>query len=165
MSQFQVLLWCPKQRSLPFTLVSPNGQFKCSCGWLEKFKQRHGISFKSVCGEEKSVDLSGKRLKNGTGLCPFFWKNTSQRIFTMGMRLLSFTDWCLTKLLSSWVNFNGGKQSKERITLRLCASMSGISKLWLFVLILDVSKMLNHRQHSRRPTRKHGRWGIYSPSW
>lgn len=30
--------------------------FKASSGWLEKFKVRQGISFKRVCGEEKSVD-------------------------------------------------------------------------------------------------------------
>ena len=36
----------------------PDGQFKCYSGWLERFKQRHGISFKRVCGEEKSVDVN-----------------------------------------------------------------------------------------------------------
>ncbi|GBM10573.1 hypothetical protein AVEN_21904-1 [Araneus ventricosus] len=29
---------------------------KASNGWLEKFQIRHNISFKSICGEEKSVD-------------------------------------------------------------------------------------------------------------
>ncbi|GBM31220.1 hypothetical protein AVEN_193350-1 [Araneus ventricosus] len=30
--------------------------FKASNGWLEKFWTRHNISFKFICGEEKSVD-------------------------------------------------------------------------------------------------------------
>ena len=30
--------------------------FKASNGWLEKFRTRHNISFKQICGEEKSVN-------------------------------------------------------------------------------------------------------------
>ncbi|GBN73511.1 Tigger transposable element-derived protein 6 [Araneus ventricosus] len=32
------------------------GTFKTSNGWLEKFRTRHNISFKQICGEEKSVN-------------------------------------------------------------------------------------------------------------
>jgi Tc5 transposase DNA-binding domain/CENP-B N-terminal DNA-binding domain len=31
--------------------------FEASSGWLTKFTARHGISFKSICGESKAVDL------------------------------------------------------------------------------------------------------------
>ncbi|GBM73643.1 hypothetical protein AVEN_195936-1 [Araneus ventricosus] len=30
--------------------------FKASNGWLEKFRTCHNISFKQICGEEKSVN-------------------------------------------------------------------------------------------------------------
>ncbi|GBO38468.1 Tigger transposable element-derived protein 6 [Araneus ventricosus] len=30
--------------------------FKASNGWMEKFRTRHNISFKQICGEEKSVN-------------------------------------------------------------------------------------------------------------
>ena len=32
--------------------------FKASTGWLERFKERNGITFKKVCGEAKSVDMT-----------------------------------------------------------------------------------------------------------
>ena len=41
----------------------PDGQFKCSSGWLERFKQRHGISFKCVCGKKKSVDINSNEME------------------------------------------------------------------------------------------------------
>ena len=46
-------------------LCYPN--FKASCGYLEKFKLRHGVTDQNICGKEKSmdpdiVDIWGKRL-------------------------------------------------------------------------------------------------------
>ena len=38
--------------------------FKQLVGWLERFKQMHGISFKKVCGESKSVDSSSEAMTN-----------------------------------------------------------------------------------------------------
>ncbi|KAK9758955.1 Tc5 transposase DNA-binding domain [Popillia japonica] len=32
-------------------------EFKCSGGWLDRFKLRHGISFGKISGEAKSVNL------------------------------------------------------------------------------------------------------------
>ena len=43
-----------KANDLAKLLGVPDGQFKISSGWLERFKERHGISFKKVC----SVDLA-----------------------------------------------------------------------------------------------------------
>lgn len=40
--------------------------FKASNGWLRNFKNRHGISFKKICGESKSVD---------TGICDDWKEN------------------------------------------------------------------------------------------
>ena len=31
--------------------------FKSSNGWFEKFKERHGLSFKRLCGESAEVEL------------------------------------------------------------------------------------------------------------
>ena len=32
--------------------------FKVSNGWFEKFKERHGLSFKKLCGESEEVDAA-----------------------------------------------------------------------------------------------------------
>ena len=47
-----------KASALAELMGVPDGQVKVSCSWLERFKDRHGIAFKKVCGEEKSVDLT-----------------------------------------------------------------------------------------------------------
>ena len=39
-----------KARQLAEKLGVPKGEFKCSNGWLDWFKVRHGISFKKICG-------------------------------------------------------------------------------------------------------------------
>ena len=36
--------------------------FKASSGWLENFKSRQGISFKRVCGDEKTVDTQSNEM-------------------------------------------------------------------------------------------------------
>ena len=46
--------------------------FKASSGWLDRFKRRHGIVYKSVCGEAASVDETVVSDWQGTvlsGLC------------------------------------------------------------------------------------------------
>lgn len=35
-------------------------RFKCSTGWLDRFIDRHGITFKKVCSESRSVDVKSK---------------------------------------------------------------------------------------------------------
>ena len=52
-----------KASDLAKLLGVPDGQFKILSGWLERFKERHGISFKKVCGEEKSVDLASDQME------------------------------------------------------------------------------------------------------
>ena len=41
--------------------------FKQSTGWLDRFKERHGITFKAVCGEAKSVDTRSTEMTDWTG--------------------------------------------------------------------------------------------------
>ncbi|GBN63065.1 hypothetical protein AVEN_92123-1 [Araneus ventricosus] len=59
--------------------------FKASNGWQEKFRTCHNISFKQICGEEKSVNPNEvidwiKKLKG-----------FDEETFSMQMRLASFT--------------------------------------------------------------------------
>ena len=46
---------CQKARDFAFSLRIPDTDFNCSVGWLERFKARHGITFKKISGEANSV--------------------------------------------------------------------------------------------------------------
>ena len=39
-------------------------EFDCSSLWLERFKVRHDISFKRVCGEANSVETNSIEMEN-----------------------------------------------------------------------------------------------------
>lgn len=104
------------------------GDFKCSSGWLDRFKKRHAIVFGKISGESGSVDKTitdqwladiWPSLSNGyspdnifnadeTGI---FYKLTPDK--THKFR----GEKCF-----------GGKLSKERITVMLCANSSGSEK-------------------------------------
>lgn len=52
-----------KAGELAEKLGVPKGEFKCSNGWLDRFKDRHGISFKKICGEANSVDTGSDQME------------------------------------------------------------------------------------------------------
>lgn len=45
-----------KEKALQLALVCGMENFKASCGWLYRFKERHGLSHKSICGESAAVN-------------------------------------------------------------------------------------------------------------
>jgi hypothetical protein len=51
--------------------ISEN-EFDCSSGWLERFKVRHNITYKKVCGESKSVNQNSNEIND--------WKNKLSNI-------------------------------------------------------------------------------------
>ena len=108
--------------------------FEASPGWLTRFKERHGIVFKNVCGESASVSrnvvdqwLSDVFPNLVEGYAPdnifnadetgLFWRLLPDK--TMAFK----GDKC-----------HGGKKSKERITLMVGANMDGSEKLPLLAI-------------------------------
>lgn len=63
--------------------------FKASNGFLEKYKERHGITGQVACGEKKSIDLLGiwqnYSMKHcfDTNETGFMWKDTATRTLTL----------------------------------------------------------------------------------
>ena len=113
----------------------PDGQFKCSCGWLERFKQRHGISFKHVCGEEKSVDINSNEMEEWQRTLSILLKEYMPEDVYNADETAIFYRLLPDKTLEfKNVNCHGGKQSKERITALVCANMNGTDKLPLYIL-------------------------------
>lgn len=107
--------------------------FKGSIGWLNRFKERHGLSFKKVCSESASVsenDCENWKIK----LTSFISKYDSSNIFNIDETALFYR--CTP---DKSFNLKGepcadGRLSKERITVLLGASMDGSEKLPAIVI-------------------------------
>lgn len=108
--------------------------FTASEGWLTRFKARHGLTFKSVCGERADVDeatceqwLSGKLREL---LAPYSLNDVFNADETaLYYKLLP--DKTITYKDDSCA---GGKRSKERITVMACANASGTERCRLLVI-------------------------------
>ncbi|XP_066141194.1 tigger transposable element-derived protein 4-like [Euwallacea fornicatus] len=106
--------------------------FKCSSGWLDRFKKRHNIVFGKICGESASVD------KNITDEWLFrVWpliinEYTEENIFNSDETGIFY------KMLPNKTHklkserCSGRKMSKERITAMICVNASGTEKRKLF---------------------------------
>ena len=46
-----------KVQAMKYATMLQNLEFKASNGWLDNFKKRHGLSFKTSCGEAGLVDM------------------------------------------------------------------------------------------------------------
>ena len=120
---------------LAVKLGIPMGEFKCSNGWLERFKERHGISFKRICGEEKSVDTESDQMDEWHRSLSMIMKEyTPDDIYNAEETGIFFR--CMPDKTLEFKNIDchGGKQSKERITGLVCANMSGTDKRPLLIL-------------------------------
>ena len=116
-------------------LEIPDDEFECSVGWLERFKSRHGITFKRVCGESNSVAQNSEEMEN--------WKNKLANIldeFSADQIYNADETGIFYRLLPDKtlefknVDCHGGKLSKDRLTALVCSNMSGTDKLPLLVI-------------------------------
>ena len=107
--------------------------WKCSNGFLERFKKRHNIAFKVAAGEAASVEQAAvddwiSRLPN------IIEGYKADDIFNMdetGMfyKLLPDRTLCFRN-----EKCHGGKRAKDRLTAAVCCNMSGTEKWPLFVI-------------------------------
>lgn len=109
-------------------LKIPDSSFSGSNGWLGKFKQKHDIVFRQISGEGKDVDEE---------ICQE-WKETLRSIidghqprdvFNADETALFYQ--CLPNktMCFKGETCQGGKHSKQRVTLLLGANMDGSEKL------------------------------------
>ncbi|CAF3938391.1 unnamed protein product [Rotaria magnacalcarata] len=102
--------------------------FKASNGWLEKFHNRHAISFRTINGECASVDDSTveewtQRLST---ILDGFNENDVFNADETGFFYRATPD---RSLVLSNEECKGGKKSKERLTVLLCSNLTGTEKL------------------------------------
>lgn len=108
--------------------------FKCSSGWLDRFKKRHNIIFGKVCGEAASVD------RNVTDdwishTWPVISKDYSMdNIFNADETGIFYRMMPDKTHRIKGETCSGGKMSKDRITAMVCANASGSEKRKLLVI-------------------------------
>ncbi|XP_062582039.1 tigger transposable element-derived protein 4-like [Saccostrea cucullata] len=109
--------------------------FKASNGWLENFKSRQGITFKRVCGEEKSVDTQSDDMSVWQEkLKLLLTRYPPQDIYNADETGIFFRLLPDKTLEFKDVDCHGGKKNKERLTAMVCANMDGTDKLPFLVI-------------------------------
>lgn len=130
-------------------------EFKASEGWLESWKKRHGIVFKTAAGEGASVDATGVE-----DWINSVWKTVSVGYSPRDIYNADETGLFYRLIPHKTMEFkgkecHGGKMSKERITVLLCANADGTDKLK--PLVIGRSKrprcFKNIRDYSALPVR------------
>lgn len=112
------------EQGLHFANKCGKTEFKASKGWLESFIKRHNIKFGSMSGERgdvKQATITEWKDKLPT-LCAGY---APKDIFNMDETGLFFRDTTRKTFHFKGDDCAGGKRSKERITVALCASMTG----------------------------------------
>ncbi|CAF4798490.1 unnamed protein product, partial [Rotaria sp. Silwood2] len=117
-----------KARQVAEQLVYASETFKASNGWLEKFRNRHAISFRTINGESASVNNStieewAQRLST---IIAGFNEND---VFNADETGLFYRATPNRSLVLSKEECKGGKKSKERLTVLLCSNLTGTEKL------------------------------------
>ena len=109
--------------------------FKCSNGWLDRFKERHNITFKKICGEAKSVDTNSPAMHDWEDkLKSLLAEFSPDNIFNADETGLFYKLLPERTLEFKGVDCSGGKRSKERLTVLVCSNMSGSEKIPLLVI-------------------------------
>ena len=143
-----LLKWIGQARSLNMPLGGPiilekannfaqklgYSTFKCSTGWLERFKVRYNITFKKICGESGKVTSEMTAEWTSTILPSLLSQFSPDDVYNGDETGLFYK--CLPDktFLMKGETCNGGKQSKERLTVLVAVNMSGKEKLPLLVI-------------------------------
>lgn len=123
-----------KEQADTYALRMDIEDFKGSDGWLQKFKNRHGLSFNKVCGESAAVNQETVKDWKECQLKELLSKFPPEDVFNAdetGLMWQLLPDRTLT---FKGETCNGGKRAKNRITLLLTANMTGTEKLPLLVI-------------------------------
>lgn len=109
-------------------------EFSCSTGWLERFKSRHNINVGKISGE--GADVNKKTVSDWlSNVWPSISKDyTEDSIFNADETGLFYKLTPDSTLKFKGEKCIGGKQSKLRYTVLVCANMSGNEKRKLLVI-------------------------------
>ena len=102
--------------------------------WIDRWKSRHAIVSQRVVGESASVSMEMVTDWKDTKLKALLEKFQPSDVYNMDETGLFYKMIPSTTLHYKGQKCEGGKQSKERLTLALCANMDGSDKLPLLAI-------------------------------
>lgn len=118
-----------KAIDLAKTTMSITADFKASSGWLQGFKDRHGITGRNICGESKAVNDVTVQHWNKEVLPGIIRDYQSQNIYNCDETGLFYNLLPSKTLAEKGDSCHGGKKSKIRVTVLLTTNADGSDKL------------------------------------
>lgn len=115
-------------------LGGPNiDEFKASNGWLQKFRSRHGIQYRTICSESAAVDPATVN-EWKERLSSVIDKFDPNDIYNADETGLFFKALPNRSLVTAKDTCKGGKRSKELFTVLLSTNMTDTDKLQPLVI-------------------------------
>ncbi|GFR60964.1 tigger transposable element-derived protein 3-like [Elysia marginata] len=108
---------------------SKGESFNPSNGWLYRRKQKNGVAFKKEHGEKQAANFAAAQAWRDDELLKIL--DAFEPCNETGLYFRGFPD---RGHCSESTELTGGKKAMERITLLLCANMTGEEKLPVFVI-------------------------------
>ncbi|XP_045496574.1 tigger transposable element-derived protein 4-like [Colias croceus] len=122
---------CEKARKIAECLQIAD--FNASNGWIDRFKNRHGIVYRQISGESETV--AQQDVDRWMATLPELLQNYEPRdIFNAGEFGLFFKLMPDKSYVFKGETCHDGKASKERLTVPACANSDGSEKLRLLVI-------------------------------
>lgn len=117
-----------QQKALDFSCMLGCHDFKASSGWLQRFKERHNIVGKVISGECAEANAVGATDWLRDRVPGILAQYDRRNIYNADETALFYR--LLPKRTLALKNecCHGGKQSKQRLTVLLCANMDGSDK-------------------------------------
>ena len=111
-----------------------HGDFQCSSGWLQRFKGRHSIIQKRICGESAAVSTETCAQWIDTTLPTLLEGYELRDVFNADETGLFYKLLPNKTLAFKKEPCHGGKHSKDRVTVLVGANADGSEKLPLLVI-------------------------------
>lgn len=106
--------------------------FNASSGWLERFKKRHNITFRTISGESASVNPNDVK-EFGDKIADLLAGYDPKDIYNADETGLFFRALPEKTFAFRGEKCSGGKMAKERVTVLCCANMAGDSEKLLVI--------------------------------